>query len=398
VEERKVKAGVVPAKTIRSHTLILLLALCFFLILFAASETQSACASPPAPKSFDPGGGPGCGGGPPTETPNTVEGHVTDFAGMPAADIYVNLAWSTDLVTVTTNSSGHFQFYTGCGLPGQPIIVIQPDTQYLITVNGGSYDEMGDWIANPTWGQWAGQVTTDNIGWAQMIIRLQPAAIVNIPAAALFSNTKYAVVSYEYQGTHTISHSLTFSVPVVGITIGYQSQETSTSGIQVISDPNTAVVLSRKYYAASYYDDTDSCPGVKKTGITGREPNWDWVASNTNEYLNTTSPIVVNNHKEEIVGFNMTCDYYYYEQGTTTWSVTQGMPFAISYLAWGTNIALDVTATTSSSNRVDFTINRHNDPDPNQLTFWLYTAGALIDPGNHHGGMEFHIWDVSGAG
>jgi hypothetical protein len=275
-----------------------------------------------------------------------------------------------------------------------------PNIRYEITVNGGYINEMGGWIPDPSWGQWAGYVVTDDTCWAQVYPRLQPAAVVNVPAAAIFSNTKYATVSYEMQSTYTVSHSLTFSVPTAGITVGYQSGETATSGVTVVADPNTGMVLSRKHYAASFWDDTASPPGVKKTGISGRKPQWDWVAGNCNEYLSTSNTLVLNNHKEEDVDANITFGIYYYEQNScsATWSVSQGVPFAVSYGAYGVNLNLDVTVTTSSNNRVDCTINRSHDTNPNTLTFWLYTAGALCDPDAHQGGMEFHIWDMSGAG
>jgi hypothetical protein len=54
--------------------------------------------------------------------------------------------------------------------------------------------------------------------------------------------------------------------------------------------------------------------------------------------------------------------------------------------------------TTGGSNRVSFKIDRSNDTNPNTLTFWIYTPGAFFDANNHRGGVEFHVWDVSGAG
>jgi hypothetical protein len=56
------------------------------------------------------------------------------------------------------------------------------------------------------------------------------------------------------------------------------------------------------------------------------------------------------------------------------------------------------TVTTSDSNKVEFKIDRSHDPNPDTLTFWIYTSGALFDSDSHTGGMEFHIWDASGAG
>lgn len=177
------------------RVLVLLLAFAFLLILFAASSAQPAYATgtPSGPQIIVPG---------PTEpdpftyAPNTIEGIVYGYStGSNAAGITVNLSYGTSLVAIQADSRGYFQFYTGIGFPDQPIILIQPNTQYRITVNGGSYGEMGGWIPDPTWGQWAGNVITDSNGWAGKHIPLQPAAIVYVPAAAIFSNTRYATVS-----------------------------------------------------------------------------------------------------------------------------------------------------------------------------------------------------------
>jgi hypothetical protein len=185
---------------------------------------------------------------------------------------------------------------------------------------------------------------------------------------------------------------------MVGMSVGYQQSTTATYGIIFTVNPNCGAKISKRYYAASYWDDTASPPGVKKTGISGQNVHWYWDLLSQSEYFNTNSPVVVSNHKEMRVDPVGTVEGYYYEEGSTTWSVGQGVPFAVSYRAWGVNLNLDVTVTTSGSNKVGFKIDRSNDTNPNTLTFWLYTAGALCDPDAHQGGMEFHIWDVSGAG
>ena len=113
-------------------------------------------------------------------------------------------------------------------------------------------------------GQWAGYVVTDSTGWAQVYPHLQPAAVVNVPAAAIFSNTKYATVSYEMQSTYTVSHSLTFSVSITGISWGYQPSTTATYGMIFTVKPNCGATVSGRHYAASFWDDTASPPGIKK--------------------------------------------------------------------------------------------------------------------------------------
>jgi hypothetical protein len=70
----------------------------------------------------------------------------------------------------------------------------------------------------------------------------------------------------------------------------------------------------------------------------------------------------------------------------------------VSYQAYGMTLDLDVTVTASGSNRVDFVIDRSHDLNPDTLTFWIYTPGWPCNLDSHTGGMEFHIWDASGAG
>jgi hypothetical protein len=93
MEERKVETKIIPARYIRNHTLILLLALAFLLILFAASNAQPANATPPIPFWFDPGGGVGGGGGSPPPS-STIEGYVLSTVnGYPTGGLKVYL-WS----------------------------------------------------------------------------------------------------------------------------------------------------------------------------------------------------------------------------------------------------------------------------------------------------------------
>jgi hypothetical protein len=380
------------------RVLMLLVAFSFFLLLLAMSNTKPvyAAGTVPAPQRIIPGGDDGG----PTPAPNTIYGQLESLGalGPYPAHVLVNLIQFTSIWTIYTDDIGCFQFQTGAYYPGQTSLVIMPNIRYEITVNGGWLSDMGGWIPDPAWGQWAGYVVTDSTGWAQVYPRLQPAAVVNVPAAALFSNTKYATVSYEMQSTYTVSHSLTFSVPTAGITVGYQQSTTATYGMIFTVKPNCGATVSGRHYAASFWDDTDSPPGVKKTGISGSDPCWYWDFLSQSEYLNTSNPVVVSNHKEMSVDPVGTVEGWYSEQGSTKWSVSQGVPFAVGYRAYGTNLNLDIVVTTSSSNKVNFKIDRSNDTNPNTLTFWLYTAGALCDPDAHQGGMEFHIWDMSGAG
>jgi hypothetical protein len=360
---------------------LLLMAAVLVFLWSASARTAYATGGGVGTESFWPGEGGGLS--------NAVTGFIYNERGSPVSGIWVFLetGYVTPLATTTT-TTGLYKFED----PNS----ILPNSFYHISVNG-EWRQLGVECIDKGYGQWYGTVQTDDNGYAWKSIWIERAAIVNVPAAALFSNTKYATVSYEITDTYTVSHSLTFSVPITGTSLGYQQSMTATCGVIVIVPPNSGATLKRKYYAASYWDDTASPPGVKKTGISGTDQHWDWYCPNTQEYLNMTDPVVLNNYKEEGVG-DVTLGLYYYEQGSTTWSVSQGVPFALSYWAFGVNLNLDVTVTTSGSNRVDVVIDRSHDTNPNTLTFWIYTAGALFNPNSHTGGMEFHIWDASGAG
>lgn len=392
---------------LKQRVLILLFASALFLILVIAFNAQPAYAADHpnpsnnvAPQQIIPD---------PQENPsNRIQGWVWVYGSncQPVSGINVYLyainktnGWPMEAGPVQTWSNGYFYFENG---DPRFMDCIAPNQVCYISVNGWQYNgqtTLGSFCDNPAWGQWLGKVTTDNRGYGCFCpIWLSPAAVVNVPAAAIFSNTKYATVSYEMENGHYVSHSLTFSVPATGTSVGYEQDTAVTYGMIFSVSPNCGAKISMRHYAASYWDDTASPRGVKKTGISGSNLNWWWDFLSQSEYLSTSNTDVVSNHKESRVDCGLTLEGYYYEQGSTKWSVTQGVPFALSYLAYGTNLKLDVTVTTSDSNKVKFKIDRSNDANPNTLTFWLYTAGALCDPSNHQGGMEFHVWDVSGAG
>lgn len=338
----------------------------------------------------------------------TIQGWVYRYNTICQAAVGVNVyldafdkttGWEKAAGPIQTNAGGYFSFYDG-----DPRFedCIEANQVCYISINGWHwYDQttLGYYCDNPAWCQWRGSVKTDNRGYGCFsAIWLQTSAVVNVPAAAIFSNTKYATVYYKMSGTYSVSHGLTFSVPNAGVSVGYEQSTTATYGLSFSTDPNSGATISRRHYAASYWDNTASQPGVKVTGIGGSDLQWGWDVLSQNEYLSTSNPKVTSNHYETQVDCNKTEEGYYYEQGSTTWSVTQGVSFADSYLAFGVNIDLNVAVTTSGSNEVDFTIDRSHDTNPNLLTFWIYTPGASFNPNNHVGGVEFHIWDYSGAG
>ena len=361
---------------------LLLMAAVLVFLWFASARTAYAGGGGEGTESFWPGEGGGL--------TNAVEGFIYHEGAGPACGIWVFLetGYVPPLAT-TTDSVGYYKF--------EDPNYILPNSLYHISVNG-EWGQLGVVCLDKGYGQWYGIVQTDDKGLAWKSITLEHSTIVDVPAAVIFSNTKYATVSYEMTGTYTVSHSLAFSVPITGTSVGYQQSTTATVGFAFSIDPNCGAKISRRHYAASYWDDAASPPTVEKTGISGSEASWWWDFLGQSEYLNTSSPVVVSNHFEMRVDPIGTVEGWYYEQGSTTWRVSQGVPFALSYWAFGVNLNLDVTVTTIGSNKVDFKIDRSHDTNPNTLTFWIYTAGALFNPNSHTGGMEFHIWDASGAG
>lgn len=216
--------------------------------------------------------------------------------------------------------------------------------------------------------------------------------MVDVPAATLFSNTKYVTLSYKMTGTYSFSHIMSFSVPIAGISVGY-STSTSIEYTYIFKTmPLTQSKIVKRHYAATYWDDRK--PGVAKTGIAGYNPSWNWDLLQTVEYLN---PNNLPYHVEHRIDANRTLIGEYIETGSYTWNY--GVPFAIQYQTFSVNINLDTTVTTTAaSSTVEYVIDRSGDTNPNTLTFWAYTAGAVLDPDNKRGGMELHVWDMNGAG
>lgn len=391
---------------LKQRVFVLLLASAVFLILLIAFNAQPAYAADhPNPLKIVPQQHIPDHEEPPS---NCIEGWIYLYGSncQPVSGINVYLdainkttGWPMAAGPVQTWSNGYFYFENG---DPRFMDCIASNQVCYISINGWCFngqETLGLSCDSPSWCQWRGKVTTDSTGYGSFsAIWLSPATVVNVPAAAIFSNTQYATVYYEMSGTHYVSHGLTFSVPNAGISVGYEQSTTATYSLSFSTDPNSGAIISRRQYTASYWDNTAAQPGVKASGISGSELQWGWDVLSQNEYLSTSNSDVVSNHYETRVDRNTAEEGYYSEQGSTTWSVTQGVPFADSYLAFGVNIDLNVVVTSSGSNQVGFKIDRSHDTNPNLLTFWIYTPGAVFNPNNHVGGMEFHIWDYSGGG
>jgi hypothetical protein len=112
----------------------------------------------------------------------------------------------------TTDSSGDFNIVS---------LAIMANSEYLVTVN--SYlSGLGTSPIDPTWCQYSAYVETNSLasGMAQPI-PLAPATIVNVTYAALYSNTKFATLSYGIGSSSDFYHTLSFGVLNSGINVGY---------------------------------------------------------------------------------------------------------------------------------------------------------------------------------
>jgi hypothetical protein len=330
-----------------------------------------------------------------------IAGRVLNYEsgfGVGGVKVYAYVIGVNDPFVTTTDPVGGFQFYD---------TNIQQDTEYHITVNGDGW-HTGVALENLNWGQWDGWALTNGFAYVFRRIYLEPVTVIDVPAMAMFSNTKYATISYEMTGNYEFSHSMTFSLENPAFTLGYSSTTsescTYTTGCQV--SPNHQMKVSHRHWVATcWYPYLDTYPSSSPSLTTGKagqdDPSWDWDLLGTSEYLDPNSTLVVNHHKENRLDQGGLISKEYSETGTYKWSVSAHVPFAIQYLAFGATIDMDTTVACANSNTVKYVLDRSGDTNPNTLYFWEYTSGASInipDTGSGSGGMELHVWDVSGAG
>lgn len=321
---------------------------------------------------------PGEGGG---RSYFTIEGYVNDmnFNSISGVTVILRYVWP---IYTTTDSRGYFRFQES---------FIEPNCVYEITVNGWK-EYLGDYLFDPKYGQWYGRVKTDDVGYACVFIYMERSTIVNVPAAALFSNTKYATLYYGTSQKSSFSHELSFSVANQGIGTGY----TTTISCEYIFgvEPLTKCYVTRWHYAATYYNDYEK--RIVKTGIAGSEDYWGWGTLSTEEYIDPNK--LTSGYVDFPLARGTFIQATYREEGSYTWSARMGVPFAISYKAFGVTINLDVTVTSTGTNWVTYVVDRRGDTNPDTLIFRVYTGGAFYDPNNQKGGIELHVWDMSGAG
>lgn len=364
----------------RKDKVLVSLALAVFIVfLWSVFMTEPVYANDPPDAMLWPGDG---GGG--SLPPQTIKGYIRGYGG-PASGLNVYLYYGAMTFETTTNAYGGFKFEGSW---------IDPNGMFWITVNGKLWD-LGTWCDDASWNQWKGHIITDENGYVYTFIDLGRSAIVKVPAAALFSNTKYATLSYGMETTSSFSHTLSFSVAGSGVSTGYST--TTSAEYTFIVDPLIQAYVEKYHYAATYWDDT--IQSVVKSGISGAKPEWGWGTVPTEEYLDPNN--LPSGYKDFPIAYGTSKQARYTETGSYTWSATAGVPFAMIYEAFGSILSLDTTVTTTSgaTNWVSYLIDRRGDTNTTPvLYFRAYTSGAILDPDNEKGGMELHVWDISGAG
>jgi hypothetical protein len=363
-------------KVQREFMLLLALLTCLF-FLWIVSSTKPAYADNGL-QVLDPGDG---GGGGPPPPSNTIEGWVINRRdGSFAVGLTVYLYYGEYGFETTTDANGHFVFQGA---------YICPNWDFLFSLNGERYS-LGDSCDDARWGQWFGGIHTNDVGYGSRNIFLEPAAKVNVTAAALFSNSQYATLYYGRQTEHTFSHGLSFHVPILGISTGYTTSETVTYSVLFECAPNTAQHVYRTHYASTYYDEIIG--DVVASGITDVVANCYWGSRSTHEYLDSNS--LPTNDWGDFTVAPGAMEWEYRETGSHTWSASDGVPFAIIYAAFSRIINLDITVTvaTGTTTWVRFRI---ENPTGHDLCFRAYTPGARPDPPDGElGGMELHVWQI----
>jgi hypothetical protein len=287
----------------------------------------------------------------------------------------------------TTNSQGSFDIESSDPNWDQ----IEPASEYLITVNGISMC-LGVAPDNPTWCQYQCYVWT-NTGSQGLMGRLllPPSAVVNVTYAALYSNTQYATLYYGTESVHTVEHSLSFNVPVLGISTGYTTSISATYSSTFWTSPLHSEIIYSPYYAASYFDGTQG--KLVSAGIVEPALGYPSGSMSTNEYVTpqNANPAYTAPYTVAPGG----AEYDYMESGSWTWQASV-VPFGIIFQEWSQVISVDVTVTVTQGwtqwVRTVFT-----NPTNSNLEFLVYTPGAQPTP-NGFGGMELHVWDMSGDG
>ena len=397
---------------------LIVVAVLLFVVALSSAGKPAYAANPNtgvSPQSSSGGGGGG------SELPNTIYGYVYTYASpasqeVPIVGVSVYLVWDycfpvqgPILYNTTTGPGGYFIFNESDMYEGAPL-PIYAHTTYFVDVNGwynyqsNPITSLGVTCDYPAWGQWSGNVTTDSNGCGVTSVQLNAAAVTNVTFAALYSNTKFATLSYGTGSSSTFYHTLSFGVLNSGISAGYSASQSGSFTASVTGVESIAI--QRMYYSNAYYDSSLSSPGVVAAGITALVPYQGYYDNAISEYITNPSGLLTTD-RPHTFSFGLapsTETYYYSESGSYTWGASVGSPFGILFSAWGNVITLDETVTTTTGHTNDVTISVTIPQGYGTVDFMAYCpgpAGTSFNPleGNvGTGSYELHIWDMSSDG
>jgi hypothetical protein len=226
--------------------------------------------------------------------------------------------------------------------------------------------------------------------------------VVNVPAAALYSNTNYTnYVTY----SNGSSHDLSFECNIGGS--GFMTSQSWTQGITWGCVGQHTAQYGRRYYAVGYYDDSRS--SVASAGLSGPVDIHEvFHTVDVPEYLtpdlskpNYGLPTDATPISFVIGGGEYTyCQYT--ETSSFTWSYGFSGSVGINFGCFGASANIDVTGTVTwgHTNTITLMVGPLPAGTPHHK-FVIYTRGFsftepnnnLNDPSNK-GGLELHIWDA----
>lgn len=367
---------------LRSQRILLpLIALAVLLVILAfSSAAKPVYADSPPDEWIWPGEGGGGGYYPPPS--DMIEGYISQYhtsGAVQGVPVYF-YDGTVEMGPAYTDSGGHFAY-------SSPYIL--HNWGYSVEVNG-KFSELTHRLAVNQWSQSRGYVATNSYGYGCICLSLDTSTLVKVTYAALYSNSQYATLSYGTESNYNVEHTLTFDVPVAGVSVGYTTSIDKIYTAEFACSPSHAKLIYDSYFAGTCFDALQG--KVISAGIGERNPYGPGGSMNTYEY---TTPGNVNPAYTTVKSVGSgSDDYYYKESGSVTWkaSVT---PFGISIEGYGKVLSIDITVkvTTTSTQWVHIHLNNPTDHD---LYFLLYTPSAAPAENSYGGIGELHVWDWTG--
>jgi hypothetical protein len=279
-----------------------------------------------------------------------------------------------------------------------------PWSDYKLTVNGrDDFGELGHNLEVASYCQMRVTAHTNDIGYARMLLRLEPVKTVIAPAAAFYSNTAYTEkVAYKTSS----SHCLTFAWSEGGN--GFMTSRSWTVDCTWTIYKHHTAQFGKRYYAAGVYDETGGSPKVATAGLSAPVSNELFTTMDVPEYLTLDS------NKENyglpkdvtaysfVLGESESASFEYTEAGSFTWSYGFTGSVGIDFVVFSIDVNIDITETTASgcTNVISFDVLLPPE-ETSHHRFVFYTRGfnfimpndKRVDSSNR-GGAEFHIWDA----